>query len=108
MSPLLDHQGTLDDCVNCFSLLPQSVSVLLERRIPTWPRLVSLRAILAAASLEEIRFLAIPRSPTSTTSLHLSTNEVRRLVRALFRPSTARSALLRDLADGGGGDDGSR
>ncbi|KAL5971856.1 hypothetical protein TSMEX_000404 [Taenia solium] len=86
----------------------KSASVLLERRIPTWPRLVSLRAILSAASLEEIRFLAIPRSPTSTTSLHLSTDEVRRLVRALFRPSTARSALLRDLADGGGGDDGSR
>ncbi|KAL5105852.1 hypothetical protein TcWFU_006736 [Taenia crassiceps] len=85
----------------------KSVNLLLERRIPTWPRLVSLRAILAAASLEEIRFLAIPRS-AATPSLHLSTDEVRQLVRALFRPSTARSALLRELADGGGGDDGTR
>nr|CDS24675.1 zw10 protein [Echinococcus granulosus] len=79
----------------------KSVNVLLERRIPSWPRLVSLHAVLAAASLEEIRFLAIPRSSTSTISLRLSTDEVRRLVRALFRPSAARSALLRDLAGGG-------
>ncbi|VDM33126.1 unnamed protein product [Hydatigera taeniaeformis] len=85
----------------------KNVTVLLERRIPSWQRLVSIRTILAAASLEEIRFLAIPRT-TTATSLRLSTDEICRLVRALFRPSTVRSTLLHDLADGGNGGDGYR
>ena len=71
------------------------MAVLLERRIASWPRLISLRDILMAASLEEIRALVLSGAPAK--KFRLTTEEVRRLVRALFRPSAARSTLLRDL-----------
>ena len=78
--------------------------MLLERRIASWTRLTSLREILAAVSLEEIRSLVLGsvstehrHQPVNIAKLRLSTDEVRRLVRALFRSSAARSTLLRDL-----------
>ncbi|VDO00886.1 unnamed protein product [Rodentolepis nana] len=79
----------------------KSVTVLLEKRVASWQRLQSLRAILSAASLEEVRSLVIP-SDTKNPSFrcHLSrSEEIPRLVVALFRPSNARSTLLKDLAE---------
>uniref|UniRef100_A0A0R3SZM6 CARD domain-containing protein n=1 Tax=Hymenolepis diminuta TaxID=6216 RepID=A0A0R3SZM6_HYMDI len=74
---------------------------LLEKRVASWQRFQSLRAILSAASLEEVRSLAIPLDTKSRfVRCHLSrSEEVPRLVRALFRPSNARSTLLKDLAE---------
>ncbi|KAM7541295.1 hypothetical protein Aperf_G00000035900 [Anoplocephala perfoliata] len=81
----------------------KNVNVLLERRIASWQRLQSLRTILSAASLEEVRSLVITPSgsenPRSCRCYLSKSEEVPRLVRALFRPSNARSALLKELAE---------
>nr|CDS27808.1 centromere:kinetochore protein zw10 [Hymenolepis microstoma] len=79
----------------------KSVTILLEKRVASWQRLQSLRAILSAASLEEVRALVIPSDTKNPLfRCHLSkSDEIPRLIVALFRPSNARSTLLKDLAE---------
>ncbi len=86
----------------------KALKTLLRRRIPSWPRLCGVQAVLKTRSLEELRVqisLADKRSkeadenrPAGLVSpFDLRPPELARLITALYRDSINRSALLKEI-----------
>ncbi|VDD81792.1 unnamed protein product [Mesocestoides corti] len=73
------------------------VETLLARRIPSWSRLQAVLRILEAASLEEIRLLWRHRKESPRLSLDVA--ELRQMVQALYRNSSARASLIREIEE---------